>query len=74
MMRLTEAKRKYRNQYILFKYTNKSQKTGRVLCHSKSRDDIHEKIMTLPKPFRDLYIAFAGPLLPKGWGTLLCMK
>ena len=73
-MRLSEAKRKYRNQYILFRYTNKGQKIGRVVCHSKNRDDVHRKIMALPKPFKNLHLTYAGPLIPKGWGTLLCLK
>ncbi len=72
-MKLTEARKRYRNEYILFTYKDRNQKTGKVIYHSKSRENVHKKIRALPKPF-DLSLIFAGPLLPKGWGTLLCMK
>jgi hypothetical protein len=73
-MRLSQAKKKYRNQYILFKYKDAQQESGQVLCHSSNWSNINRKVMALPKPFKNLHLLFSGPLIPPGFGTLLCLK
>lgn len=43
---------------------------GRVIAHSKDRDEIHRKAMELPTPRRTA-VFFAGPLFPPGTEVLL---
>jgi hypothetical protein len=44
---------------------------GKLLCHSKSRDEIHEVIMKVRTPERDLYIAYPGDPVPPGVAVVL---
>jgi hypothetical protein len=43
---------------------------GRVIAHSKDRDEIHRKAMELPVP-RNIAVFFAGPPFPPGMAVLL---
>ena len=44
---------------------------GKLLCHSKSRDEIHEVIMKVRTPERDLYLAYTGDPVPPGMAVVL---
>ncbi len=75
-MRLSEARRKYRNQWIAFVYSNPKKEIGRVLFHDKDRKRFDAKTLLNIKHLKHSYLFYTGPkpLLPKGWGLLLCMK
>jgi hypothetical protein len=44
---------------------------GKLLCHSKSRDEIHEVIMKVRAPEKDLYISYTGDPVPPGMAVVL---
>jgi hypothetical protein len=78
-MRLNEAKRKYRNQWIAFQYTNREKKLGHVLFHDKDRHMFDAKFLTYKKKLNGAYLTYTGrsPLesfLDKGGGLLLCTR
>jgi hypothetical protein len=73
-MKFTEAKRKYRNSWIAFQYTDRDRNTGKVLVHDKDRNRFHEKLMARKKPFKDVYLKYTGSLIPKGMVVVLCSK
>ena len=64
-MRLSQAKRRFAKEWLVFSFTDETKEEGRVLLHHKDRHELHRKL-TLRKIKRpNLYITFAGPQLPK---------
>ncbi len=65
---MSEIKKKYKNEWLLVKVVKENKLNepvrGSVITHSKSRDDIYEKIKKLPKGFRVATI-FTGKVPPK---------
>lgn len=62
-------KKKYKNEWVLVDVVeedklNRTTK-GRVLAHSKSREDIYDKMLKLPKGF-NVAIFYTGEIPPKG--------
>ena len=43
-MKLKSAKRKFKNQWLAFKYTNESKDEGQVLLHEKTRKTLYQKL------------------------------
>jgi hypothetical protein len=74
-MRLTEAKRKYRNQWIAFQYTDRENKLGRVLFHDRDRNQFDIKMLKRKKKLNGAYLTYTGPLVPKDVVVVLsCLK
>lgn len=75
-MRLSDAKRKYRNQWIAFKYTNRDKKLGKVLFHDSDRHRFDAKLLLYKGRINGTYLTYTGkPLSEKmGWRYLLCTK
>jgi hypothetical protein len=48
---------------------NDTNYRGRVIAHSKDREEIHRKAMDVPTP-RHIAIFFTGPLIPPGMKLL----
>ena len=64
-MKLESAKRKFKNEWIAFKYTNESKDQGDVLIHNKNRKSLYDKL-DLKKSGGKVYITFTGRLIPRG--------
>ena len=76
-MRLTEAKRKYRNQWIAFQYSNREKKVGRVLFHDKNRFKFDTKLLQHKGKLNGALLTYTEPgppPLPRLQGTLLCTQ
>ena len=73
-MKLSEAKRKYRNSWIAFKYTDRDKNSGKVLIHDKDRNKFHERMIARKQRLKNIYITYTGPLIPKGMVVVLCSK
>lgn len=63
---IEEETGKYKDEWLLFDVTEVDEidrpVKGRLLCHSESRDEIHEVIMRRRKG--DLMTTFTGELVP----------
>ena len=68
-MRLKSAKRRFRNQWLAFEYTNEAKDEGEVIIHEKTRRALYRKL-DLKKAKSKVYITFSGPLLPKNCSIL----
>lgn len=69
-MQIEKIKEKYKNEWLLIKVTLADERDqpieGKVLLHSKSRDEIFE----CQKGFKDdLYITYSGELPKKGFAV-----
>ena len=59
-MRLSEAKKKFKNQYILFKYIDKTCEVKKIFCHSKRQSSVLMALARLPKPYSNIALIFNG--------------
>jgi hypothetical protein len=67
---IEEEKRRHKDEWLLFEIPgaddgDRSGK-GRLLYHSKSRDEIHEVAMRKRKPGVCMMTVFTGPPVPPG--------
>lgn len=68
-MKLEEAKVIYRGEWIAFRALEDVENPeGEVLLHNKDRRTFDREL--LERGLTDLYITFAGPPVPEGFGTL----
>lgn len=68
-MKLEEAKAIYRGEWIAFRALEDVENPeGEVLLHNKDRRTFDREL--LERGLTDLYITFAGPPVPEGYGTL----
>ena len=70
-MKLEAAKKKYKGDWIAFKFTDPDKNEGRVLLHGKDRHNLHKKIRSRKSGASNLYITFAGSILPKDFAIIL---
>ena len=65
---IAEESKKYEDEWVLFEVTEVTEVDlpikGRLLCHSKSRDEIHGVAMRHRD--KDLKITFVGERVPAG--------
>ncbi len=70
---IAEEEKKFTDEWLLFEVTEVTEQDlpvkGRLLCHSESRQEIHEVAMR--HLGRDLKIAFTGDVAPPGWTVVL---
>jgi len=68
-MRLEEAKALYPNEWIAFHiFEERDNPEGEVVLHNKDRRVFDREL--LERKLTDVYITFAGPPVPEGYGTL----
>lgn len=68
-MRLEEAKAIYQGEWIAFRALEDIENPeGEVLLHNKDRRTFDREL--LERGLTDVYIIFAGPAVPEGYGTL----
>ena len=70
-MKLEAAKKKYKGDWLAFKFTNVEKNEGRVLLHERDRHNLHKKIRSRKNATANLYITFAGAILPKDFAIIL---
>ena len=68
-MKLKTAKRKFKAQWLAFKYTNEAKDEGQVLLHDKDRKALYKKL-DLKKAGGKVYVTYTGPLIPKEYSIL----
>jgi hypothetical protein len=65
-MKLDEAKKIFKGEWIAFRISKESQNPeGDVLLHDKNHRELGKRI--LQKGIKDVYITFAGPVIPEGY-------
>lgn len=68
-MRLEETKAMYPGEWIAFRPTDESDDPeGELILHNKDRRTFDKQL--IERGITDVYIAFAGPTIPEGYGTL----
>ena len=69
VMRLEEAKSAYPGEWIAFRALEDTDNPeGEVFLHNKDRGTFDKEL--LKRRLVDVYITFAGPPVPEGYGTL----
>jgi hypothetical protein len=68
-MKLEEAKDLYSDEWLAFRtFEDGDNPEGEVILHNKNRKSFDRELMKL-KP-TDVYITFAGPLIPEGYAVM----
>ena len=68
-MKLEEAKKLYENEWLAFRtYEDGNNPEGDVIFHNKNRKAFNRELLKL-KP-KDVYITYAGPLIPEGYAVM----
>ena len=70
-MKLADAEKKFRANWIAFAFTNDAKDEGRVLFADKKRRQLHQKLRSRKRLPANLYITYAGPKLPKDFSIIL---
>ena len=72
---IAEESKKHRDEWVLFEVTELDQSgepvRGRLLCHSRSRDEIHEVAMQHRGASLGLLTEFVGDPVPAGMYVVL---
>lgn len=73
-MRLSEAKKRYRGQWLAFRVEGKvnGDLEGRLIVHAKSRHRLFLTLRSRKEP--DLYLTFAGPPVKPGYEILFLLS
>ncbi len=75
IVEIDEEKRRHKDEWLLFEVTETDERgrsvKGRLLCHSRSHDEIHEVSMRERKPGVCLMTVFTGPPVPPGMEFIL---
>jgi hypothetical protein len=68
-MRLDETKTMHPGEWIAFRSTDESDNPeGELILHNKDRRAFDKELVR--KGITNVYITFAGPAIPEGYGTL----
>ena len=68
-MRLEETKTMYQGEWIAFRANDESENPeGEVILHDKHRRAFDKELVE--RGITNVYITFAGPIVPEGYGTL----
>ena len=68
-MKLESAKRKFKNEWIAFGYTDERKNEGDVLSHAKDRHSLSKKL-DISQAKGKVYLTYTGRLLPPGVAIL----
>ncbi|MHC4199948.1 MAG: hypothetical protein ACYSU0_08155 [Planctomycetota bacterium] len=73
IVNIAEESKKYENEWLLFEVTKLNEQDwpvkGRLLCHSKNRDEIHEVAMRHPES--ELQYLYTGDPAPAEMNVVL---
>ncbi|MBM3239611.1 hypothetical protein FJZ31_25265 [Candidatus Poribacteria bacterium] len=68
-MKLKDAKNRYYGEWIAFRaYEEGDNPDGEVVLHNKDRRNFDSELIA--RGLKDIYITFAGPLIPKGYTVI----
>lgn len=68
-MKLEEAKAQYAREWLAFRASEEGENPeGEVVLHNKDRRVFDKEL--LEQGLINVYITFAGPAIPKGYGTM----
>jgi hypothetical protein len=70
MARIAEIKRRYRGEWLAIAVTkeaNGEAVEGKLLLHSRNRDEVWRKVRLSRKT--EVYVSFAGPPLEEGYAA-----
>ena len=68
-MTLEEAKARYKGEWLAFRaFEEGDNPEGEVALHDRDRRAFDKEL--LRRELTNVYITFAGPLIPEGYGTL----
>lgn len=68
-MKLEEAKTKYQGEWIAFRaFAESNDPEGEVILHNKDRHIFDKELVE--RRLNNIYITFAGPLVPKGYAVM----
>jgi hypothetical protein len=69
VLTMKEIEARFPSEWVLLTdpETNQNQEvvSGRLVCHSKDRDEIYRQAMALPVP-RDIAVLYTGPAFEEG--------
>ena len=72
---LAEEVGRHEDEWLLFEVTDTDERgrsvRGRLLCHSRSCDEMHEVAMRERKPWVCMKTVFTGPPVPPGMEFIL---
>ncbi|HDN79358.1 MAG: hypothetical protein DRI61_01660 [Chloroflexi bacterium] len=69
MMRLKEAKRKFKGEWIAFKvHSDGEDPEGEVVLHNKDRRAFNRELVKLK--LSGVYITYAGPVVPEDYAVM----
>jgi len=69
MITLEQAQRKYQGEWLAFHISKqKTNPEGEVALHKKDRQDFDKELIKLG--LKNIYIVFAGPLVPEGYAVM----
>ncbi|MCD6423722.1 MAG: hypothetical protein J7L42_06375 [Elusimicrobia bacterium] len=69
MINLEEAKKKYQGEWIAFRiFKEKDNPEGEVVFHNRDRQVFDKELTQMG--LKDIYIVFAGPLVPEGYAVM----
>ena len=73
IVQIAEEAKKYDSEWLLFEVTEADERQwpvkGRLLCHTKSRDEVHEVAMEHPES--ELQFLFTGDPIPDDMYVIL---
>ena len=68
IVNIAEVEKQFQDEWLLFDVTETDEVDrpvkGKLMCHSKSRDEIHEVLMAYHDQQKHFYIDFAGDPIP----------
>jgi hypothetical protein len=70
MLEITALKKKYPGEWLAIEVTEERDGEplkGRLILHSKDRDELWEEIELSPE--KEIYVTYAGPLVEKGYAV-----
>jgi hypothetical protein len=68
-MKLEEAKTRHRGEWLAFRaLEERDNPEGEVLLHNKDRRAFDKEL--LERRLTDVYITFAGPVVPEGYAVM----
>jgi len=70
-MKFSTAVKKFKNKWIVFRFTNRAKDKGIVLLQDKDRHRLHKKLDSRTKRPANIYITFTGPKLPEDYAVIL---
>ncbi len=70
-MRLLAAKKRFRGEWLAFQFIDETKQTGKVILRDRDRHKLYQKLGSRKLKATNVYVTYAGPLLPKDYSVIL---